>query len=403
MTLQGKRILLGVGGGIAVYRAVELMRLFIKQGAEVQVVMTRSAQAFVTPLTFESLSGNKVHTDLFDLTEQHGMGHIRLVRWADLVVVAPATANLMAKVAWGVAEDLLTTLLLASETQALIAPAMNASMWQADATQANIKRLKERGFSIVEPVSGELACGEQGVGRLAEPESIVEAALPLLTEQSLKGQTWVVNAGPTVESWDAVRTMSNRASGALGALLADVAAIQGARVTIIAGRGTPATRADVKRVDVESAAEMLDACLHAAKGADVFVATAAVSDYRFADVVSGELKRQGDDRVQVRLEQNEDIVAAVARLEARPKKVVAFAAESENHVVKAQEKLQRKGVDAIVANDISNMGSHLASGWWVTSRTTEAIPEQSKQAFARAVLAHVALMKPNTGRLKGAV
>ena len=386
MSFQGKRILLGVGGGIAVYRAVELMRLLMKQGADVQVVMTKAAAAFVTPLTFEALSGNKVHTDLFDLTEQHGMGHIQLVRWADAVVLAPVTSNLLAKITHGIADDLLTTLMLANEKPVLLAPAMNVSMWLADVTQCNVSSLKERGCAVIEPVSGELACGEQGAGRLAEPESIVQALLPLLIEQTLVGQHWVINAGPTVEAWDAVRTMSNRASGSLGALLADAAAVQGAKVCLVAGKGTPNTRGDVQRADVESAAEMLDACLQYAQGADVFVGTAAVSDYRFSETAAGKLKRQGSGTTQVELTENPDIIQTVAAMDKRPSKVIAFAAESENHVEYAQQKLQRKGVDAIVANDVSNMGSNLASGWWVSQQAQEAIDCMPKEKFVRQLI-----------------
>jgi len=384
--LQGKRILLGVGGGIAVYRAVELMRLLMKQGADVQVVMTKSAVEFVTPLTFEALSGNKVHTNLFDLTEQHGMGHIQLVRWADAVILAPVTSNFLAKITHGIADDLLTTLMLANEKPVLLAPAMNVSMWSADATQRNVKALKERGYTVVEPAAGELACGEQGRGRLAEPELIVQNLLPLLTKQELKGQRWVINAGPTIESWDAVRTMSNRASGTLGAMLADAAAIQGAKVCLVAGKGTAKTRQDVQRIDVESAAEMMQACLHAAQGVDVFVGTAAVSDFRFAKPLPHKLKRQGGGHIQVELIENPDIVAEVAKMDKRPLQVIAFAAESENHVAYAQEKLQRKGVDAIVANDVSNMGNNLASGWWISNQRQEAIERMPKASFAKQLI-----------------
>ncbi len=386
MMLQGKHILLSVGGGIAAYRAVELMRLLMKQGAEVQVVMTKSAMEFVAPLTFEALSGHKVHTDLFDLTEQHGMGHIQLARWADLVVVAPATANLLTKLARGIAEDLLTTLVLAADVPVLIAPAMNVSMWQADATQANVSLLQERGFSVVEPVQGELACGEQGAGRLAEPEGIVQACLPLLTEQTLKGQTWVINAGPTIEAWDAVRIMSNRATGTLGAKLADAAAVRGANVTLIAGKGTPAIRADVSRIHVESADEMLKACLHVAKGVDVFVGTAAVSDFRFAETSEHKLKRQGQAELKVKLIENPDIIQSVANMPQRPTQVVAFAAESENHVEYARQKLEQKQVDAIVANDVSNMGQSDMEGWFVSKLGEQAISCASKQVFAERLL-----------------
>ncbi len=389
MQLQGKHILLGVGGGIAVYRAVELMRLLMKQGADVQVVMTKSAQEFVTPLTFEALSGNKVHTDLFDLTEQHGMGHIQLVRWADMVVVAPATANLITKIARGIAEDLLTTLLLASEVPVLVAPAMNVSMWGSAGNQANIKLLQERGFYMVEPAAGALACGEVGAGRLAEPSDIVQAVLPMLTEQSLKGRTWVINAGPTWEAWDAVRILTNRATGALGAKLADAAAIRGAKVILIAGKGTPNTRNDVQRIDVESTAEMLDVCLQYAQGADVFVGTAAVSDYRFSETKAGKLKRQGSSSIQVELVENPDIIQAVAAMDKRPHKVLAFAAESENHIQFAKDKLKRKGVDAIVANDVSNMGAKHASGYYVTANDVVELEAQDKTNFVANLIQHI--------------
>ena len=381
MMLQGKHILLGVGGGIAAYRAVELMRLLMKQGADVQVVMTKSAMEFVTPLTFEALSGHKVHIDLFDLTEQHGMGHIQLARWADLVVVAPATANLLTKLARGIAEDLLTTLVLAADVPVLIAPAMNVGMWQADATQANVSILQERGFSVVEPAQGELACGEQGAGRLAEPESIAQACLLLLTKQILKGQTWVINAGPTIEAWDAVRVLTNRATGTLGVALANAASVRGAKVTLVAGKGTPATRADVSRIHVESADEMLKACLSAAKGVDVFVGTAAVSDFRFAETSKQKLKRQGQGELEVKLVENPDIIQSVANMPQRPTQVVAFAAESENHVEFARQKLERKGVDAVVANDVANMGADSAAGWWVSQDDVQELKQQDKQAF----------------------
>lgn len=389
--LTGKRILLGVGGGIAVYRAVELMRLLIKQGADVQVVMTKSAQAFVTALTFEALSGHKVHHDLFDLTKDHGMGHIQLVRWADAVVVAPATANFITKVTHGIAEDLLTTLLLACEKPVLLAPAMNVSMWQAPATQDNMVALKKRGFAVIEPVEGDLACGEQGAGRLAEPEMIKQALLPLVTAQSLLGQRWVINAGPTIEAWDAVRTLSNRATGSLGALLANAVAIRGAEVTLVAGPGTPATAANVMRIDVGSGQQMLRACEKEAQDADVFVATAAVSDFRFAtsNQSKHKLKREGLDHFHIELVANPDIVALIAQMAQRPKQVIAFAAESENHLAYAKDKLHRKKVDAIVANDVSNMGTKLASGWWVTSNGTQEIAKQDKETFVLQLIRYI--------------
>lgn len=390
MLLQGKKILLGVGGGIAAYRAVELMRLLMKQGADVRCVMSRAAQQFVTPLTFEALSGNTVHHDLFDLTADHGMGHIQLVRWADVIVVAPMTANMIAKVAHGMADDLLSTLLLVADVPVLIAPAMNVSMWEAAVTQQNLYTLQQRGVAVVAPVAGELACGEQGAGRLAEPLAIVQAVLPLLTPQVLAGQRWVVNAGPTIESWDAVRTMSNRASGRLGAALADAAAVQGAEVILIAGKGTPSSHPLVHRVNVESAEQMRKASTEAASGAGVFVATAAVSDYRFAEVSAQKMKRADAKLTEVGLLQNADIVAEVAALEKRPTTVIAFAAESESHIAFAKTKLEKKGVDAIVANDINTMGKSTATGWWVTAAAAKVLPEASKEDFVRSLIVLIA-------------
>jgi len=388
--LQGKRILLGIGGGIAVYRAVELMRLLMKQGAEVRCVMSKAAQQFVTPLTFEALSGQKVHHDIFDLNQDHGMGHIQLVRWADVVVIAPMTSNIMAKVAHGIADDLLTTLMLACEKPVLLAPAMNVSMWQHTATQNNLASLQSRGFHVVQPAEGVLACGEMGAGRLAEPEVIVQAVLPLLTEQVLKGQTWIINAGPTQESWDAVRILTNRASGTLGMLLANAAAMQGANVTLIAGVGTPASHSAVQRVAVVTAQDMLQACAQSCQGGvDVFVGTAAVSDYRFAQPSIEKLKRQGQEIVRPELTHNPDIIAHIATMAHRPKHVIAFAAESSNHLAFAQQKRERKQVDAIVANDVRNMNSDEASGWWVTASEEVKMQRAAKQDFALALIAHI--------------
>jgi len=389
MPLQDKHILIGVGGGIAVYRAAELVRLLVRQGAEVRCIMTRSAQEFVTPLTFEALTGEAVHTELFDLTAEREMGHIRLARWADAVVIAPATANLLAKFAHGIADDLLTTLFQVCEAQVLIAPAMNASMWASDATRRNVAALQSERIHWIGPDAGELACGESGPGRLAAPEAILEALLPLLHPKPLSGQRWVINAGPTLEAWDTVRTLSNRATGTLGAHMARHAAMLGAEVILVAGPGTPTTPAGIDRIEAESAAEMLAACREAAAGANTFVATAAVSDYRFAEKVEGKLKRQGKDTLAVELVQNPDIVAEIAAMQARPKLVIAFAAETSDHIEQARAKLARKGVDAIVANDAANMGSDTASGCWIDAATTRDIPACPKAQFAAIIIDHI--------------
>lgn len=384
--MQGKRVLLGIGGGIAVYRVAELARLLIRQGAQVRCVMTRGACQFVTPMTFEALTSETVHLELFDLTREREMGHIQLARWADAVVLAPATANMIAHLAHGIADDLLSTLMLVCEAPVLLAPAMNTSMWQAAATRRNVEILKSRGYRVVGPASGELACGEQGEGRLAEPSDIADALVPLLVEQCLRGQRWVINAGPTEEAWDAVRLLTNRATGTLGAHLANQAAVLGAQVDLIAGPGTPQTREVVRRTKVRTANEMLQACRQTAASADVFVATAAVSDFSFADSVAAKLKRGDTQTMSVMLTVNPDIVREIAAMPARPTNVIAFAAETDEMLKHAREKLVRKGVDAIVANPASNMGKVEAGACWVTAEKEEHIEQMDKRQLARVLI-----------------
>jgi phosphopantothenoylcysteine decarboxylase/phosphopantothenate--cysteine ligase len=384
--LTGKHILIGIGGGIAVYRIAELTRLLIKQGAEVRCVMTRSACEFVTPLTFEALTGEEVHTELFDLTSERAMGHIQLARWADAIVIAPATANLITKLAYGIADDLLTTIMQVNDAPLLIAPAMNRSMWSSSATQENVKTLKTRGIHFSGPERGELACGEEGVGRLSEPETIIERLLPLISERNLAGQRWVINAGPTWESWDAVRLLTSRATGTLGSCLAKIASAHGADVTLVAGPGTPETPDSVHRINVESAKEMLTSCREAAKGANLFIANAAVSDFCFSKLITEKLKRGDIEQLQIELTANPDIVATIAGMEKRPKHVIAFAAESSDHIEHARNKLDHKGVDAIFANDVANMGSVSGSGWWITSDQIEQIETLPKEKIAEIII-----------------
>jgi len=389
--LRGKRILVGVGGGIAVYKAAELVRLLQKQGAEVRCAMTRAATEFVTPLTFEALTGEAVQRELFDLTAEREMGHIKLARWADLVIVAPATANLLAKLAHGVADDLLTTLMQVREGAVLIAPAMNVSMWQSAATQRNAESLRARGFAFVGPEAGELACGETGAGRLADLDAIVQAAIAALTPPTLAGQHWVIDAGPTREHWDAVRFLANGASGRLGAEIARAAALHGARVTLIAGPGTPKVEG-VVRIDVCSGQQMLAAALQAAADADCFVASAAVSDYRFAEPAAGKLKRGEIAALAVQLVANPDIVATVAAMVGRPRKVIAFAAEVQSHLASGRDKLKRKGADALFANDVANMGQNMAGGWWLTETGEEQIAPLPKEQLAWELVQRIAAL-----------
>jgi len=386
---SSKHILIGIGGGIAAYRVAELARLLIKQGAKVRCVMTPSACEFITPMTFEALTGETVHTELFDLTDEREMGHIQLARWADILLVAPATANLLAKFNHGICDNLLTTLFQARENPVLIAPAMNVSMWKSAATQRNVTALKAQGIHFAGPESGQLACGEEGPGRMSEPEILMEAMRPLLQPQRLSGQRWLINAGPTRESWDHVRILSNRASGKLGASMADAAAALGAETILVAGPGTPQTSALVQRHNTSSAQEMLTACEREASSSDVFVATAAVSDYRFSVPEEGKLKRKHKARITVTLDANDDIVAHIAELPNRPRKIIAFAAEHSNHIEHARNKLRTKGADAIFANDISDMGKNDAAGWWVTINQEEQLSRMSKQQLAARIIEQI--------------
>ncbi len=379
---SGKHILVGIGGGMTVYRVAELTRLFIRQGAVVRCVMTPAACEFVRPMTFEALTGEAVHTELFDLTSEREMGHIQLARWADTLLIAPATADLLAKFSHGICDHLLTTLFQVRETPVLMAPAMNVSMWASAATKKNVTVLQERGVYFVGPEPGRLACGEDGVGRMSEPEAIIEAMRPLLQDQHLRGQRWLINAGPTWEPWDDVRILTNRASGRLGAHMADAAAAQGAETILVAGPGTPATSVFVQRHDVGSACEMLAACAREAGNTNVFVATAAVSDYRFSKRITGKLKRDRTSSIMVTLDANEDIVAHIAALPNRPWRVIAFAAEHGNHIEHARDKLRAKGADAIFANDISEMGGDNIAGWWLTSDQEKPVPSMPKQDLA---------------------
>ncbi len=388
--LTGKRILIGIGGGIAVYKIAELARMLTKAGAKVRCIMTKSACEFVTPLTFEALTGYQAHTALFDLTSEREMGHIALARWADAVIIAPATASLLARLAHGIADDLLTTTMQVCDKPVLLAPAMNTSMWESEATQRNMATLCGRGMHCVGPDEGELACGESGSGRLSDVRAILSGLLPLLTDKPFIGQHWVINAGPTEEAWDDVRILTNRASGMLGALLADLAAIMGASVSLIAGPGTADTHPGVMRRNVSTALEMLTVCELEASAASVFIATAAVSDFRFAEPVQGKLKRGDTDNLMVELIANPDIVAHIAALPARPAKVIAFAAESDNHIDHARSKLVKKHVDAVVANDIANIGSDKAGGWWISKHGEQiAIEAESKLDFAKQIISHI--------------
>jgi len=365
---EGKRILIGLGGGIAVYRIAELVRLLRREGAEVRCIMTGSATEFVSPLTFEALTGEPVHTSLFDLTAEREMGHIRLARWADVLLIAPATTDLIARFAYGIADDLLTTLFQARKGPILIAPSMNTVMWESQACSHNIHTLQHRGVAIIGPEAGKLACGEEGPGRLSRLESIQEALYHSLCPDSLAGQRWLINAGPTIEHWDAVRFLTNAASGTFGSCLALAAAARGAAVDLVIGPNGPRTPLGVDRHAAISASDVLSACTRLAAGASVFFATAAIMDFRFSAPQSGKLKRGQTEKCTVELTANPDIVASVAQMKNRPGQVIACAAECAEHVENAKIKLHRKHVDAIFANDIVSIGSNTTSGGWWLSR-----------------------------------
>ncbi len=357
----GKRILLVIGGGIAAYKSLELVRGLKKRGASVRVVLTRAAKAFVTPLSAASLSGEKVYDDLFDPGDETQMGHINLSRIADLIVVAPATADLMAKLAHGLANDLASTLLLATDTQVLMAPAMNVRMWEHAATRRNVASLERDGILFTGPAEGEMACGEYGFGRMAEPADILAAMQKIFAEraagQPLKGRRIIVTSGPTREPVDPVRFLSNRSSGKQGAAIAESLAVRGAQVAFVTGPGAviPAHE-NIKIIPVESARDML-AAVTAALPADAAVFVAAVADWR-VDEVAANKKKKGAALETLRLVENPDILAHVSRLkpEARPQLVIGFAAETEDLLANATEKRARKGCDWILANDVSRPG-----------------------------------------------
>lgn len=358
---EAKRILLIIGGGIAAYKSLELIRLIRKAGLAVRVVMTKAAHQFITPLTAASLSGDKVYDDLFDLTDETEMGHIMLSRQAELIVVAPATANLIAKAATGQADDLATTLLLATDKPVLMAPAMNLRMWHHAATQRNLTQLQADGVAFVGPEEGDMACGEFGLGRMSEPEDIMAAIHARLGDsRRLNGRKVIVTAGPTFEPLDPVRGLTNRSSGKQGYAIASRLAREGADVTLISGPVALATPPGVKRVDVETAQQMFDAthsALAAQEKTDVFVGVAAVADWRAKEIAAEKQKKTADSETLITLVKTPDILEAVSKhLELRPRLVIGFAAETGSLEDYAKAKLASKGCDAIVANDVSTGG-----------------------------------------------
>lgn len=395
--LVNKHILLGVTGGIAAYKSAELIRRLRDAGAEVQVVMTEAAREFITPLTLQALSGNPVHTSLLDTEAEAAMGHIELARWADLILVAPASADFMARLAHGHGNDLLTTLCLATAAPIALAPAMNRLMWADDATQRNKLQLEGEGIQLFGPDVGEQACGETGAGRMLEAEELVVRAAELFSSGLLTGKHLVVTAGPTREALDPVRYLTNQSSGKMGFAVAQAAAEAGARVTLIAGPVNLPTPPAVTRIDVVSAAAMYQASMDVVEtGCDVFVATAAVADYRPLECADHKIKKS-DDSLTIELVKNPDIVASVAAHAKRPF-TVGFAAETRDVIDYAKGKLESKRLDLIATNDVSrpdggfNSDNNALTVIWGDGH--QVLPLAGKPQIARQLIELIAAHQP---------
>lgn len=354
--LEGTSVLVGVTGGIAAYKAAELVRCLVKAGSEVRVIMTAAAQQFITPLTLQTLSGQPVGTDLFGLESEARISHIHMARAAQLVVVAPATANVMAKLAAGIADDYLSTTILAATAPVLICPAMNAAMWSHPATQRNLKIMRELGYHVLEPESGPLACGEEGTGRLADVSAIVENCRCLLTSPTLRGKQVLVSAGPTWEFLDPVRFISNPSTGKMGYALAAVAARRGAEVHLVSGPTRLPPPPGVNFHHITTAIEMKEAIAGLSGSMNAIIMAAAVSDYRAADTSPQKVKKI-EEQTHIVLARNPDILAALGEARNTRTVLVGFAAETEQLIENATEKLVRKNLDLIVANDLTERGS----------------------------------------------
>ncbi|MGR5235812.1 bifunctional phosphopantothenoylcysteine decarboxylase/phosphopantothenate--cysteine ligase CoaBC [Vibrio alfacsensis] len=356
-TLAGKKILLGISGGIAAYKCAELTRRLIERGAQVQVVMTTAAKEFITPLTMQAVSGRPVSDSLLDPAAEASMGHIELAKWADLVLLAPATADLIARMSAGMGNDLLTTLVLATDSPVAVSPAMNQQMYRNMATQENIATLARRGMHIWGPAAGEQACGDVGPGRMLEPMQLVHLCEQFFQPKLLDGQSILITAGPTREALDPVRYITNHSSGKMGYALANAATQMGAKVTLVSGPVNLNTPAGVERINVSSAQEMHDAVMAHAATHDAFISCAAVADYRPEQVASQKLKKtDNNDQMTINMVKNPDIVAAVAAMTEQRPFTVGFAAETNDVETYARGKLVKKNLDMICANDVSVAG-----------------------------------------------
>ena len=391
MMLTGKKIVVGVTGGIAAYKACDLVSRLKKRGAQVRVVLTEHACQFVQPLTFETLSGNPAYTDSFD--RKYEIEHVALAKWADLLLIAPATANCMAKMACGIADDLLSTTCLAVRCPVLLAPAMNSAMWRNPATQANLALLRSRGLRFVGPVAGHLACGDDDVGRMSEPEQIVEAVEAILNPlRDLQGLNVLVTAGPTVERIDPVRYITNRSTGKMGYALAEAARDRGANVTLISGPTKLAAPEGVEFVQIESSAQLCAAVLERGEKADVVVQAAAPADFRPKNVAERKIKKTGES-MTLELEATTDIAAELGRRKQPGQILVAFAAETNDVMDNARGKLIKKNADMVVANDVSRSDAGFGVDTnvitLITASDVRALEKMSKRAAADAILSRV--------------
>ena len=391
MDLTGKEIVLGVTGGIAAYKSAEIVSRLRHSGANVHVIMTRNATEFVAPLTFQTLSANQVVTDTFEAPEYWNVEHVALAKLADIFVVAPATANILAKMASGIADDMLSTTLLATKAQILVAPAMNTGMWTAPATQNNVKVLKERGVRMIGPECGILACGDQGAGRMSEPETIVGEICRILSrKQDYEGKKVLITAGATRERLDPVRFITNDSSGKMGFAIAEAARDRGAEVTVIRGSVTAEIPAGIRMIQIESARELYDAMMQKVPEQDVIIQAAAVSDYRPAEQKDRKIKKESGSDLTLILTENPDIAKAVGEQKKPGQTLVGFAAETDDLLKNAKSKLEKKKLDLIVANDVTkpgagfNVDTNIAV--LITSDGSTEEPLQTKRQLAERIL-----------------
>jgi phosphopantothenoylcysteine decarboxylase / phosphopantothenate---cysteine ligase len=408
--LENKTVVLALSGGIACYKAAELVRALVKEGATVRVILTRGAGEFITPLTLQTLSGHPVARDTFDLTQESEIGHIRLADSADVLAVAPATANVIAKLAHGIADDLLTTVALATRAPIVVAPAMNVNMYRNRVVQANLARLRDLGVRLVDPETGFLACGYEGEGRLASEAALIEGIKAALTQQTLAGERVLVTAGPTREAIDPVRFISNRSSGKMGFAVAAAARPRGAAVVLVSGPGSVETPPGVDRIPVATAAEMRDAVLAREPWATIVVMTAAVADYRVANPARQKIKK-GDGTLSLTLEQTSDILSEVGARRRAGRLLVGFAAETDHGIEHARRKLREKRLDLIVLNDVSQVDAGFdvdTNRVWLIGAEGEAEgwPLLDKDEVADRLMDRVAVMRrgappPPEGKSEG--